>query len=462
MKRVHMKRSIMFLFLNIFTILFIYNFYFFTLPMNQLSELKQPLSLKEYCIGIIMNRFDDLGEKLAILPTELKDEIYTFHKNLEQKLYPLITNSEKINIVKMMQPLPSKIKSFLKLDENKIALGLKDNAIHIMQLIPFQELMVLDGHTGPITALAKIDNNTIASGSADTTINIWDLEKKQVIQQLTGLTQEVEKLKKINNRTIASIARTAPEIGMGYDCQAITLWDIESGEKIKTIPPRRNQQIIKLNDHTIAYFKGRAVETYDFKNEIFDTILESLAPTNVPAYTTLTHLNKHTIAASPWASSITIYDLKTKAIKEINTQNTCDIDIIKKIDTDLDATIICDNYKPRFKVCNLLTSEIFLKLDGQIANSVKFKKFGNLFLSYETTKAIRGWIHGEKNAVYLWDLRPLLIKKYTPRMVYAAYKLLCEEKKTKEECIKAIAQMFDELDKQSALKSSTPGINESI
>ncbi len=412
----------------------------------QLSDLKQPLSLKEYCIDAIITKLDDISENtLAILPTELKDEIYfTLHTNVEQKFYPLTVDSEKINISKMIQPYPININDLIKMDDNKIALGLDDNTIRIMQLMPFQELAVLNGHTGPVTALAKIDNNTIASGSADTTINIWDLEKKQVINQLTGLTQKVEKLVKINNETIASTAPDKPQTPFS-DEQALSIWNIKSGATIKTMSSQRNQQIIRLNDHRIAYSNGPNLEIDDLNGNTKKAIY--LFPTMI---TSLERLNAHTVAAIEWGGDFAIYDMNT--IQKLRTGLICH-NALQKIDVDTLIVYALDKFY--FKIWDIRNSMVLVDLSGKIGSSMKFKKCGNFFVSYESTIRQDAQAASERrNTLFLWDLRPLLLKYYTLPMLQKAYRLLCKEKSTKEECINAMAKMFDELDKQSALKSS--------
>ncbi len=405
----------------------------------KLSELKQPLSLKEHCIDAVITKLDDISENtLAILPTELKDEIYyTLRTNVEQKLYPLTVDSEKINIAKIIQPYPTNINDFIKIDDNKIALGLEDNTIRIMQLMPFQELMVLNGHTILITALAKIDNNTIASGSADNTINIWDLEKKQAIRKLTGATQRIQKLIKINSSTIA--ARSFKNCY--HSSNNITIWDIKSGDKIKLIDILVGTQVIALNSHSIAYSNADTIEIYNLKTDT----KQSIHLPSAHSIFALKRLNEHTIAFNSWSDRLATYNINDNTIKKIAASEKF-IDIIKKIDTEK-LLLTCDSAIPfDCNIYELETSKLLVTLTGKIGLSIKFKKYGNFFLSYESTTESTTNENKRKNTIFLWDLRPLLLKKYTLPMLQEAYRLLCKKKSTKEECINAMVLEFEKID----------------
>jgi len=59
--------------------------------------------------------------------------------------------------------------------ENILISGASDNIIMIWDLISYQSIQTLRGHTGPITSLLSYSPGILASSSHDGTIKFWDM-----------------------------------------------------------------------------------------------------------------------------------------------------------------------------------------------------------------------------------------------------------------------------------------------
>jgi WD40 repeat protein len=85
-----------------------------------------------------------------------------------------------------------------------------------------------------------LNNGNIASGSNDDTIRVWDITSGQCIKTLTGHTSIVRSIIQLDNGNIASSSND----------ETILVWDIISGQCIKTLTGHTSyvSSMIQLNN----------------------------------------------------------------------------------------------------------------------------------------------------------------------------------------------------------------------
>ena len=84
----------------------------------------------------------------------------------------------------------------------------------------------LKGHTNGVFGLKQITPSILASGSYDRTIKLWDITSGQLIRTLTGHTNSIGwSIDLLNSQTLVSGS---------YD-QTIKLWNWSTGECLSTI-----------------------------------------------------------------------------------------------------------------------------------------------------------------------------------------------------------------------------------
>ena len=102
-----------------------------------------------------------------------------------------------------------------------------DYSVTIWDAATHAEVARLDGHEGPVTALAfSPDSRRLLSGSIDTTLRLWDVESGTLLQRLIGHTSGVMSL------GFAQDGRTAAS---GSQDGSVLLWDLDNGDLLRRI-----------------------------------------------------------------------------------------------------------------------------------------------------------------------------------------------------------------------------------
>jgi WD40 repeat protein/energy-coupling factor transporter ATP-binding protein EcfA2 len=109
-------------------------------------------------------------------------------------------------------------------DGKTMASGLRDNTIHLWDVVTGKEIGKLAGHLERVAGITfSPTGNTIASCSWDNTIRLWDVESGKEIGKLTG---------HLNSVTSVAFSPDGRTIASGSWDRTIRLWDVESGEEI--------------------------------------------------------------------------------------------------------------------------------------------------------------------------------------------------------------------------------------
>lgn len=137
----------------------------------------------------------------------------------EVKLWDVNTGKEVYSV-----PYPNERLDTIAFDNDGkfLATAGTQQTIHLLNLST-KETRTLSGHQGEITSLALIANTSlIASGSTDKTIKLWDVRSGQVVKTFANLSDQVN--------TIAA-NWTGKVVAVGTADGKVTLLDIASGEE---------------------------------------------------------------------------------------------------------------------------------------------------------------------------------------------------------------------------------------
>lgn len=108
---------------------------------------------------------------------------------------------------------------------SRVALGMEDNTIRIIDAATRQTLKVLQGHTRPVQAIAwSPDGNRIASGDERAKIYLWSTKTWQRTAEIAGHTRPIQFLD--FNSASNQLAST------GHD-DVVKIWDLNSLKKEK-------------------------------------------------------------------------------------------------------------------------------------------------------------------------------------------------------------------------------------
>src|SRR5690606_5471196 len=103
-----------------------------------------------------------------------------------------------------------------------LATASADQTIKIWDAATGEELKILQGHTGPVLALAASpDNRFLASGAGDNTLRIWDAPQPEPLHVFEGHTQAV--------RAVAVSLDGQRYLTAGDDSLA-RIWRVEDGK----------------------------------------------------------------------------------------------------------------------------------------------------------------------------------------------------------------------------------------
>jgi len=119
-----------------------------------------------------------------------------------------------------------------------------DRTLRLWDLGTGQTIRTLEGHTGSVSAVAVMtDGRRAVSGSADRTLRLWDFESGQTIRTLEGHTGSVNVVAVTTDgrRAVsASWNKTTSFWSLPSEHKALRLWDLESGQTIRTLEGHRN------------------------------------------------------------------------------------------------------------------------------------------------------------------------------------------------------------------------------
>ena len=101
-----------------------------------------------------------------------------------------------------------------------------------------------EGHSSYVRCVAVINDNTIVSGSDDNSLKIWDIKSGEEIKSLTGHSDFVTCVSVIDENTIVSGSRD----------YSLKIWDVNSGEEIKILTGHSDWVtcVAVINENTIV------------------------------------------------------------------------------------------------------------------------------------------------------------------------------------------------------------------
>lgn len=119
-------------------------------------------------------------------------------------------------------------------------------------------LQTFKGHTNGVTCLQIWDDTTLATGSYDNTVKIWDIESGEEIRTLTGHTRGIRALQMDNNKLVsASLDGT------------VKVWNWRTGQLLNTLSSHSDGVIsVHFQDNSIASGSiDHSIRVHNFKTK---------------------------------------------------------------------------------------------------------------------------------------------------------------------------------------------------
>lgn len=210
-------------------------------------------------------------------------EVELFAVSPDNKLIAWADNRETIKLVdlqsgQLLKTITGHKKDITSIifspDSNFLATGSLDKTIKIWDVKSGLEIKTFNGHSNPVTALSFSSNGEVlASGSLDKTVKIWDtatgLELKTIkIQELNQKGAYIKTLEfSSDSKTLASVTGGVYIEKNGENDNKIIVWNVETGNKLRTFNGDSTSVAFSTNGKTIASADTAGkVELWDLTN----------------------------------------------------------------------------------------------------------------------------------------------------------------------------------------------------
>ena len=201
--------------------------------------------------------------------------------------------------------------SSLAVSSNNIISGSHDHTVRLWNVNGLS-VGILNGHTDYVSSVAiSSDNRHILSGSADKTICLWSMDGK--MEKIFGIANNTDAASNSHTGNVYSVAFSSDNthIISGSGDNTVRLWDVESGETVRT-----------FNEHT-GWVKSVAMSS-DNNYILSGSFDKTIRLWDVESGKTIRIFNGHTSSVESVAFSpdntymLSVSFLQTKCIWDIS------------------------------------------------------------------------------------------------------------------------------------------------
>jgi len=251
----------------------------------------------------------------------------------------------------------------------------------------------------PVLSVAfSPDGQTIASGSSDSTIKLWDVKSGELIRTFEENSMRRENLQfQENSIAFSPEGRT---LASGSHDGSIKLWDVESGKLTRTLGDFTGPGVISVafspDGQTIAsgIVNEGTINLWDVKS---GELIRTLKGNTYDVHSVAFSPDGRTLASGNWGATIKLWDVKSgELIRTLKGH----IDFVQSVAFSPDGrTLASGSYDDTIKLWDVESGKLIRTLGGDITElsviSVAFSPDGQTIAS-----GILG-----KGTIELWDVK---------------------------------------------------------
>ena len=278
----------------------------------------------------------------------------------------------------------SGVNSLLLINKKYLCACYDNGLLKIFNLLNYELLYELKGHSLPVLSISLMLNNNIISGSCDKTIRIWELKNNNYINIITIIAHEdsIEKVIQLKNEYIISCSSDG----------TIKFWNDKNYNCIKSlnVNDENISSLLEINDNkfvagTVKLFTGKImiINSINFEVESIFNGITCNWNNGLQKYD-----NERILVCSN--TEVYILNIKLMFIEKILNQKIY-IGPIYKLNDEIVALGFFD--ETSFKLINVKTNEIYSEIKGEHKQEVSciIKLENKKFITCSKDNTIKVW-----------------------------------------------------------------------
>ncbi|HEX5716057.1 MAG TPA: hypothetical protein VF179_07860, partial [Thermoanaerobaculia bacterium] len=238
------------------------------------------------------------------------------------------------------------------LDARRVISASEDRTLRVWDVDTGRVLLVLEGHTDRVRAVLCLDARRAISASDDGTLRIWDAETGETLRTLEGHTNCVIAVARLDDRRVVS----------GSDDGTLRVWDLDTGQNLLVLGGggSRVRAVACLDESRIVCSSGYEtlhvwdIETGKIVRELMGHAHEVLA---------LARIDERRIISASWDCTLRVWDLESGQTLRKLTERSMVLGVTR-LD---DRRVVSSSCGKTLQVWDIETGELLRVLKGHVS-----------------------------------------------------------------------------------------------